>query len=57
MGLQTCGVTPTYLNRFADFGHIEGVRPMPRVWLVIVIVAACAMVTGFLLFGGANMGQ
>lgn len=30
---------------------------MSRAWLTIVIVAVCALVTGFLVFGGANMGN
>ncbi len=29
---------------------------MSRAWMIIIIVAACALVTGFLWFGGANMG-
>ncbi len=30
---------------------------MSRAWMIIVILAACALVTGFVMFGGANMGN
>ena len=29
---------------------------MSSPWMIITIVAACALVAGFLMFGGANMG-
>jgi hypothetical protein len=50
--LQWIAHLPKQVCRF-----LEGKRPMPRTWLIIIIVAACAAVTGFLLFGGANMGH
>jgi uncharacterized membrane protein YqiK len=30
---------------------------MSRTWMIIAIVALCALVAGFLVFGGANMGH
>jgi hypothetical protein len=55
MGLQTCGATPTYLNRFAYFDH-RG-KPLPRPLIIIVLGALAALTAGFLMFGGANMGH
>ncbi len=35
---------------------LQKVTPVSRTVIVIVVIAVAALVAGFLLFGGANMG-
>lgn len=53
--MRTCVGRRAFLKKFPPLDQTG--RPfMSSSWMTILIVAVCALVAGFLAFGGANMG-
>ncbi|MEI9932285.1 MAG: hypothetical protein WDM89_17515 [Rhizomicrobium sp.] len=56
-GNQGCGSAGFFLNRFKQQDHAPREARVPRWLITIGIIALMAMLAGFLVFGGANMGH
>jgi len=55
---EGCGGASIFLNRFAENDHAKKrIIQVPRTVIIIGLVALAALLAGFLMFGGANMGH
>jgi len=54
LGVRACAAPPGFLNRPAT---ARKEQLLPRPVIVVALICLAALLAGFLLFGGANMGH